>query len=258
MSTIQLLRTYVPTPLYPPVAWAGARFYLTHAVIPFTLIAIALCANFVWGLDQTVADALFAWEGHAWSLREAFITEHLMHRGGRDFSLLAWFIVVGFWAWSLHDARNAQWRRPLGYLAVSLVLSTTLVAWIKSWSNMDCPWDLLRYGGTHPFIGLLDVRPIGMARARCFPAAQASVGYCWLALYFFLGVVRPRLRWIGLLVGLGLGLLFGGAQQLRGAHFISHDLWSLAICWAVALMMFRLVWPKQVLTPSGHDVGGAK
>jgi membrane-associated PAP2 superfamily phosphatase len=35
-----------------------------------------------------------------------------------------------------------------------------------------------------------------------------------------------------------LGLLFGFSQQLRGAHFLSHDLWTLAICWGTALGLF--------------------
>jgi len=34
--------------------------------------------------------------------------------------------------------------------------------------------------------------------------------------------------------GLLAGTVFGLAQQLRGAHFISHDVASLAVCWGVA------------------------
>jgi hypothetical protein len=28
-----------------------------------------------------------------------------------------------------------------------------------------------------------------------------------------------------------MGVVFGATQQLRGAHFLSHDLWTAAICW---------------------------
>ncbi|MNV84902.1 hypothetical protein D3C71_1788110 [compost metagenome] len=35
-----------------------------------------------------------------------------------------------------------------------------------------------------------------------------------------------------------MGLLFGFAQQLRGAHFLSHDVWTLAISWFVALALY--------------------
>ncbi len=42
------------------------------------------------------------------------------------------------------------------------------------------------------------------------------------------------------MIGLVAGLIFGISQQLRGAHFLSHDLWSLTICWLVALGFFYL------------------
>ena len=41
-------------------------------------------------------------------------------------------------------------------------------------------------------------------------------------------------------VGLAAGAVFGLAQQLRGAHFLSHDIASLAVCWAVACCVDRL------------------
>ena len=45
----------------------------------------------------------------------------------------------------------------------------------------------------------------------------------------------------GLAVGLLAGGVFGFSQQLRGAHFLSHDLWTLATCWAVSLGLYLLV-----------------
>ncbi len=228
----------------PPVAWSGPRFAWLHGWLPLLAVALSLLLDAVFGLDQRVADALYAWEGHRWALKDAFATQQLLHRGGHDASLLAWCVVFAAWVWSLHGERRREWRKPLGYLVLATLAGTLLVAWIKSWSNMDCPWDLLRYGGERPFVGLFDTRPLGLGRARCFPAAHASAGYAWLSLYFFLGVVRPRWRWFGLLAGLTSGLVFGVAQQLRGAHFLSHDLWTLAICWVVALALFRMFWPK--------------
>lgn len=238
----------------PPEAWSGPRFKLWHAWLPFMLVGLLLLVDTVFGLDQRLADAVYAWEGHRWALKEAFATQQLVHRGGHDISLLAWCAACAVWAWSLHAEHRRIWRKPLSYLVLATLATTLLVAWIKSWSNMDCPWDLLRYGGERPFVGLFEVRPLGIGRARCFPAAHAGAGYAWLSMYFFLGVVRPRWRWVGLLVGLGTGLTFGVAQQLRGAHFLSHDLWTLAICWALALLLFRMFWPKR--DPEGWVADG--
>ena len=38
-----------------------------------------------------------------------------------------------------------------------------------------------------------------------------------------------------LAIGLAAGLVFGISQQFRGAHFLSHDIWSLALCWYLSL-----------------------
>jgi len=39
-------------------------------------------------------------------------------------------------------------------------------------------------------------------------------------------------RWLA--AALAAGLVLGVAQQLRGAHFMSHTLWSAWLCWVVA------------------------
>jgi membrane-associated PAP2 superfamily phosphatase len=57
-------------------------------------------------------------------------------------------------------------------------------------------------------------------------------------------VVGRKWRLLGLAVGGGLGLLFGISQQLRGAHFLSHDVWTAGICWATALLTYLLFWHR--------------
>ena len=188
--------------------------------------------------DFWVADRLYAMEGHAWTLKTAYVTQDLLHAAGRQASKYLWVataLMVAI-ATLVHQAR--QWRRPLIYLLLATALSTAAVALLKRWTNMDCPWDLLRYGGDNTYYGLFTHRPSVLGHAKCFPAGHASAGYAWIALYFFFMSVRPRGRWWGLGFALGLGATFGIAQQLRGAHFISHDLWTLMICWLVALALY--------------------
>ncbi len=116
------------------------------------------------------------------------------------------------------------WRRPLGYLVLAVAASTLGVSILKQLISMDCPWDLSRYGGARAFVGLLATRPADYPDTACFPAGHASAGYAWIALYCFCNATRPRWRWAGLVLALTMGLAFGIAQQLRGAHFLSHDL----------------------------------
>ncbi len=210
---------------------------------PLLAIALLLAMDAALGLDQRLADALYAWQGQRWALRHALLTEGLIHRAGRIASLLAWLAVLAAWLAALRVPSGRPWRKPLAYLLVSTLACAALIAWIKSWSNMDCPWDLVRYGGNQPWVGLLQVRPPGLERGHCFPAAHAGTGYAWVALYFCLAAVRPRWRNTGLLVALVAGGVFGIAQQLRGAHFLSHDLVSLGLCWTVAVALQAAFWP---------------
>lgn len=216
----------------------SARFLLMHGWLPLAAFAVLAGALHFLGGDAWWADRIYAWEGHRWALRSAFVAEQLIHKAGRDASAIAWLCVVAAWIVACSHSQLAHLRRPFAYLAMSVLVATTLVAWFKTWSNMDCPWDLLRYGGQRPYVELLHLRPIGLARGACFPAGHASAGYAWMALYFFFLMTRPQWRWRGLGAGVAAGLLFGISQQLRGAHFISHDLWTAIICWATALVLY--------------------
>jgi membrane-associated PAP2 superfamily phosphatase len=221
----------------PAIAPIDAR---RHLAMPLVLCALALASISLFALDWRIAHALYAWEGYRWILKHAFVTETLLHRLGHDLSLAAWLGVLLVWLTALRRDALAGWRRPLGYLLLSVLLSTLLVAALKSATGMDCPWDIDGLGGARPYLGLFDPRPTGLPDAACFPAGHASGGYAWMALYFFFRMTRPALRLYGLSIGATVGAVFGVAQQLRGAHFLSHDLWTAALCWAVAFGLFSL------------------
>jgi len=222
-------------------SWSHPGFLRRHLQWPLLALAVLFMVANPWQADLWLADRVYAWEGHAWVLRHAWLTRHI-HLVGRGLSTAAWLAVLAAWLVASLSAGWGHWRRPLLYLLTATAVATLLVAALKHGSNIDCPWDLARYGGTRRYIGLFELRPAGLGRGRCFPAGHASGGYAWLALYFFLGAVKPRWRWLGLAAGLGLGLLFGVSQQLRGAHFLSHDLAALAICWTCAALMYRLFY----------------
>ncbi|HAI94781.1 MAG TPA: hypothetical protein DCM36_08800 [Xanthomonadaceae bacterium] len=231
-------------------------FYLWH-LLPLALLLFALVVAMN-GLDQWLADAVFRWEGMQWALRDSPLTRHVIHQLGKRFSTLLWlgFAIALALTWRKPDWRPL--RRPLAYVLLAVAISTITVTVIKSLTHMDCPWDLVRYGGGKPFIGLFEARPAGMGKATaCFPAGHASGGYAWLSLYFFLCSIKPRWRWAGLAFGLGLGLLFGISQQLRGAHFVSHDIATLMCCWFVALSLHWWMLRDRAALPGTHPLPAA-
>ncbi len=216
-------------------ATAGDNFLRNHLVIP--VIAAVVASVLLIGLhgDFMIADLVYAAQDHAWLLRDSWLTTTVVHEAGKTLATAAWLAVLLGWLWSLADRRLAHWRRPLGYLAVATLVGCAAVSILKATTGMDCPWDLQRYGGSRAFVGLFEARPGNLGGATCFPAGHASAGYAWVTLYFFFGAVRPELRWVGLVLALAVGATFGFSQQLRGAHFMSHDLWTLMTCWLVAL-----------------------
>ncbi len=234
----------VPATSLPLAEHANSRnalFLRNHFAWPLLAVLAASTLLMVGGGDQWLADQLYRMEGHHWLLQNAWATSQLIHKGGKWLSAAATLlaIVLCFQAWR-HE-RAAAWRWPLLYLVMAVALGTGAVSLLKSLTNVDCPWDLARYGGLREYVGLFATRPHGMPRGVCFPAGHSSAGFAWVSLYFFALLVRPAWRWRGLALGLVAGGVFGAAQQLRGAHFLSHDLWTLATCWTVSLLLFLLV-----------------
>ncbi|WP_313460497.1 phosphatase PAP2 family protein [Stenotrophomonas sp.] len=227
--------TVVATP-FPRVV--PTTFLTRYLLLPWIAALLVSWALMGAGGDQWLADQLYRLEGHRWALQNAWVTTHLIHKGGKWLSAFATLLalVACFHAW--RHARWRSWRWPLLYLVLAVGLGTVMVSLLKSLTHMDCPWDLTRYGGLREFVGLFASRPADMPRGMCFPAGHASAGYAWVSLYFFALMVRPAWRWRGLAVGLLAGAVFGFAQQLRGAHFLSHDLWTLVTCWTVALGLY--------------------
>ncbi len=233
-----------PCALPAPGRAATRRGFLgRHLLIPLLLAVAASVVLMAGNGDQWLADQIYRWEGSRWAFKDAWWTTHVIHRGGKNLSTLAGVLVMLALLRACLDARWKALRRPLLYLLLAVGLSTGLVALLKSMTQMDCPWDLQRYGGLRPFIGLFEARPELLGRAACFPAGHASAGYGWVALYFFALQVRPRWRWVALATAVATGLAFGFSQQLRGAHFLSHDVWSLAVSWTVAVLLYLLMFP---------------
>lgn len=177
-------------------------------------------------------------------------------RGGKHLSTLAIVVIIALYIFVLvsKSEQRKKWRSPLLYLILSSLVSVILVSLLKVLTNMDCPWNLNQFGGDRPFIGLFEHRPQEMGCGKCFPAGHASAGYDWVSLYFFFKMIIPKYRWLGLLCGIMVGLTFGISQQLRGAHFISHDIATILICWLIATLLFIFFGIKKYTVKNGTQL----
>lgn len=217
---------------------------LTLALWPLGLLLPASLWLVGGQFDLRLAEHWYSLQGGSWALRHQPIAELWLHQGGRMASVLAWLMVLG--GALLAARRDARWQRPLRYLAAAVLLSVSLVALAKHTLVSDCPWDMQAFGGQRATLSLIDARPEGAPAGHCFPAGHASAGYAWIALYFALAAAGAGAwtRRLGLISALAVGMLFGLTQQVRGAHFLSHDLWTLAICWWSALALRPMLGPR--------------
>jgi membrane-associated PAP2 superfamily phosphatase len=227
----------VPATLHPMIFHGktpvDSSLLVTHLLLPLLLFAACAAWIQVSGLDLWFADRIFAWSGDVWLLRDNWLTSGVIHDGGRDLVALLLLTLIVLLLGSFRIQSLQQYRRGLCYVLVTALLSGIVVNLLKQWSGVACPWDLQRYGGAFAYEAVSGAR--GNAEiSGCFPAGHASAAYAWLGLYYFMRVHFPPYRFRVLLVVLLAGITFGVGQQLRGAHFLSHDLWSLAICWVIA------------------------
>jgi membrane-associated PAP2 superfamily phosphatase len=179
---------------------------------------------------------LAAWAGNTsgFALRDHWFMSAVMHQGAR---VLAWLLALGLCAavwWPVGPLRRLTTVRRL-QLAASVLLSVLGVSVLKSLNPAACPWDLPAFGGNAQTVShwLWWVTPEG-GRGRCFPAGHASAGFAFVGGYFVFRDSAPALARRWLLIALAAGLLLGLTQQWRGAHFMSHTLWSGWVCWCLA------------------------
>lgn len=218
------------------------HFYLWHLGLPLLLAAGVLTLFESTDLDLWIAAIFFDPVQHAFPLREQPFLERVVHRGGKYTILLVALAalavyVASWWVVAWRDARRAAL-----YVFLAIALGTGAVSGLKKVTNKHCPYDLAVYGGSEPYVRLLQTAPAGTTPGHCFPGGHASGGFALMAFYFVWYRRRPRLAYAALAGGFAYGMVLGIGRMLQGAHFLSHNLWAALVCWLVALALYRLLW----------------
>ncbi|WXL27710.1 phosphatase PAP2 family protein [Ectopseudomonas mendocina] len=208
-------------------------------LIPLAVMAILLAADPT-KLDFSLAYPFyqpgvgFIGKQHAW-------IEDILHDKAKQvvivFGVLA---IIGFIV-SLFFKPLRQYRRALGYLVLALSLSTSIVTPLKALTAVECPWSLKEFGGKETYTPLLHERAPTDKPGRCWPGGHASAGFSLIALFFALRDRRPRLARFALGFALTLGTVFSVARMSQGAHFFSHNLWTLLFDWLICVIAYRIV-----------------
>lgn len=217
-------------PATPLVLWAWTGLGL-----------LALLAWDASGLDLPLARLAGAHTGFPW--RDNWFLATVLHEGGRRLAwLLALLLCLGVW-WPMGPLRRLSPGARVQFALTSL-LAAAAVSLLKAGSATSCPWDLGDFGGTARYASHWQLASDG-GPGRCFPAGHASAGFSFIGGYLAFRDVDADLARRWLLAALGAGLVFGVAQQWRGAHFMSHTLWAGWVCWVTALALDAVWQPLQ-------------
>jgi len=214
------------------------RAYLWwHALLLPGLFALIGTALHVSGADMGLSRLVFDSTAGQFLAQDSRWVELLGHRLAKSAVLAVWVLllaaaVAARWWPALRPHRGVLWRT-----ALAMALGPTVVAALKDINTAACPWSLTEFGGSAVYH--LDWFVSRAEAGRCFPGGHAAGGFSLIALAFagrLTGQARLE-RW-GLWAALLVGGLFSVIRMLQGAHFASHNLWSAALDWWLAMLVF--------------------
>lgn len=201
----------------------------------WTLAALAVLI--LWdasGLDGRLAHGFGGSEGFA--LRRNWFLEHVMHEGARRLAWVLVLVLVGAIWWPF-GALRALSRLERVQLVLTTLAALAVVTVVKYTSATSCPWDLAEFGGVARHVSHWAWGTADGGGGKCFPGGHASAGFAFVGGYFAQRRRQPRAARIWLACALGAGVVLGLTQQMRGAHFQSHTLWTGWLCWTCAWMV---------------------
>lgn len=214
-------------------------------------LLVLSCAFLVWmqlssTLDLAVEYWYFDTASQSFPWKNSWFAKDFMHGYLKNALTMLGLAIIAFCAidfvWPSKKI-CAAFRVKLRFIALSAITIPALIAYLKSLSAAHCPWDVEQYGGIYPHIGLLDSLPSSLKAGHCFPAGHASTGL-WLAAFCVCWLPHaPRKAFLVFALGLGIGFVMGWVQQMRGAHFLSHTLWSMWLASLVIFCLLVLFWP---------------
>ena len=199
---------------------------------------VALAAWDLLGLDLPIS-RLFGDAG-GFALRDQWLVSDVLHSGARYLAWALALVLVAGIRRPLPFARGLSRADRIAWVAATAACAL-LIPLLKLASLTSCPWSLAEFGGTavhvsHWAIGQADGGP-----GRCFPAGHATAAFCFLPGWFVLRRTAPvaARRW---LIGtLAAGAVLTMVQVVRGAHYVSHSLWTGWCCAVLGAVLLHAV-----------------
>ena len=222
----------------------GARRRWTAVMLSALALAVVVAVFEVSDLDLRVQDRLFDFDAGRWVVDANAPAGRLwFYNGPKALVWIAGLSALALWA------GPPRWRERFGVSRRGLAIAVLTIATVpalagagKAVTNVFCPYEIERYGGTQAYRKTFERYDPGErpeARGRGYPAGHASGGFALIGLAW----LRRSARWQrGMMaLGLALGWWMGGYQMLKGAHYLSHTIVTMLLAITVALFWHALL-----------------
>lgn len=229
---------------------------MPYYVFPLLCLLVAVISQYS-GLDIRLGQLFYDAQQNLWPYRSSWLTKDVLHDGAHDVIVLIFISMFFFFIATLFNTRLKKYRRISAYILLASLSGFIIVGILKSTTHMYTPWDLQMFGGQYPNIRLFDSVAENLPVGHAFPAGHASGGYALLSFFFAARQHQHRYSLYLLYGAMFIGLLLGIDQQVRGAHLLSHDLFTVAICWFACIFWSMVFFPatKPVETTVAQHAG---
>ncbi len=170
-------------------------------------------------------------------LKQNWYLETLNHRYVKNILIAVYFSFLALFlaSFKLKTLFVLRWR--YAYLFIVVVLSTSLIGILKSQSEHAYPWNMIAsQPQSYTWI-------FNKSNGHCFPGGHAATGFALMVGYFVYRNTDRKRALFYLMASIVLGFLMGWAQMMRGAHFLSHNLWTGWCIWLFNVVVYSLSYP---------------
>ncbi|WP_121975855.1 phosphatase PAP2 family protein [Acinetobacter stercoris] len=173
-------------------------------------------------------------------LREDWFLKNINHGLFKDIIYAIYSIFLLLWCISFKIKKYRPKRWLYAYMFLVSIIAASIVGVIKSHSSHACPWNM-----THqtPYGYIWD---FSATHGHCFPGGHASTGFILITGFFVYRLTNKKIAYVFLIAGIMAGFGMGWGQMMRGAHFLSHNLWTGWIVWIVNVIFYALCYSKLV------------
>jgi membrane-associated PAP2 superfamily phosphatase len=217
-----------------------------------TLLTLALLGVWEWSaLDLPVSRFFGNAQGFVW--RDHWLTTEVFHKAGRNAGWVC-LALIAMNIWRRAPIAPFSWFHAIPkserlWLVLTTLGCAGMVVVLKYFSHSSCPWDFAEFGGpAAKWVSHWQLKVYDGGPGHCFPSGHASTGFSFLAAWFVLAPQSRRRAWVWIMLVCLFGAVFGLAQLARGAHFVSHTLWTAYFCWLFSALSAALFFPRRVLS----------